>query len=190
VSDKLNRELTTLEYTILGLLAIEPQSGYAIISKFETGNFRWSASAGSIYPVLKRLENQDFIDSKLEVVYETRPRKVYALLPKGEQTLDEWLREEPEIQDVVENFDIALHKFVIMERRLSARDVLNWLNAYEVVATAREAVHRVMHLAANQEMALSLHEQLAVEATSLEIGARLTWIQTARARISAQIEST
>ena len=90
--DKQSRELTTLEYTILGLLGMQPQTGYTILSTFESGAYRWSASAGSIYPVLKRLEKQGIVTSKLEVVHEARPRKVYTLLPAGEQLLDDWLR--------------------------------------------------------------------------------------------------
>src|SRR5512140_3813372 len=94
-----SRELSTLEYTILGLLGMQPQSGYNILSTFESGAYRWSASAGSIYPVLKRLEKQGIVTSQLESVYEARPRKVYTLLPAGAQLLDDWLRQAPTLHD-------------------------------------------------------------------------------------------
>ncbi len=53
MSQELKRELTTLEYMILGLISIEPQSDYSIIGVFESNLYRWSASPGSIYPILK-----------------------------------------------------------------------------------------------------------------------------------------
>ena len=81
MSDALDRELTVLEYMVLGLISIHPQSGYSIIATFESGLYRWSSSPGSVYPILKRLEQQGLLDSELEVVYETRPRKMYNLTP-------------------------------------------------------------------------------------------------------------
>jgi DNA-binding PadR family transcriptional regulator len=52
----IDRELTTLEYIVLGLISLQPQSGYDVVSYFESGAYSWSASPGSIYPMLKRLE--------------------------------------------------------------------------------------------------------------------------------------
>src|ERR1700690_3907977 len=102
------RDLTTLEYVVLGFLAFKPQSGYAMLNNLETGVYRASASTGSVYPVLKRLEKLGLIKSAIEAVYETRPRKVYELLPSGEAALDEWLRRDPTIAEVVEEYDIAM----------------------------------------------------------------------------------
>src|SRR4051812_17319790 len=103
------RELTTLEYVILGFMGIKPRSGYDIMTSLETGVYRASASTGSIYPILKRLESLELITSTIEAVYETRPRKVYSLLPAGEKVLDEWLRRSPNMAEVIEGYDIAMH---------------------------------------------------------------------------------
>src|SRR5215472_12006374 len=93
------RELTTLEYVILGFLAVKPQSGYTILNNLETGVYRASASTGSVYPVLKRLENAALIGGTVEAEYETRPRKVYSLLPAGGSILDNWLRQPPNMTE-------------------------------------------------------------------------------------------
>ena len=76
MNDELSRELTILEYTILGLLSICPLTGYSVIGALEKGSYRLSTSTGSIYPALKRLERHNIIAGELEAVYETRPRKV------------------------------------------------------------------------------------------------------------------
>jgi PadR family transcriptional regulator PadR len=93
----IDRELTTLEYIVLGLISLQPQSGYDVVSYFESGAYSWSASPGSIYPMLKRLEKQRVILGELEIQYETRPRKVYHLQESGAKLLDAWLA--PNTQD-------------------------------------------------------------------------------------------
>ena len=89
------RDLTALEYIVLGLVSLQPQSGYSITSFFEDGSYSWSASPGSIYPMLKRLEDGGMILGELEMEYETRPRKVYTLTESGGKRLDEWLTDTP-----------------------------------------------------------------------------------------------
>jgi DNA-binding PadR family transcriptional regulator len=185
MTDKNARELTTLEYTILGLLGMQPQSGYSIISMFETGAYRWSASAGSIYPVLKRLEKQGILTSQLEVVHEARPRKVYALLPAGEKLLDDWLRQAPNLQDVIENYDIALYKFVFAEFRLTRAEVLAWLDGYEAITRSSDATQHIMNETTRQTDGVSLHQQLASESIALEIKARIAWIELVRQRLTS-----
>ncbi|MEO1443748.1 MAG: PadR family transcriptional regulator, partial [Chloroflexota bacterium] len=82
------RELTTLEYIVLGLISIEPQTGYSIVNYFDEDSYNsWSASPGSVYPMLKRLEKQGMIEGELDIEHETRPRKVYTLTEDGEDSL-------------------------------------------------------------------------------------------------------
>jgi DNA-binding PadR family transcriptional regulator len=180
-----SRELTTLEYIILGFLAIKPHSGYDIITNFDVGIYRASASAGSIYPVLKRLETLGLITSVLESVYETRPRKMYSLLPPGESALDEWLRREPTMQEVIEELDIALHKFLVFEFRMSREQTIEWLNMYEQVSMQAKMMQQAFQQAIGN--AHSVHTQLINRSIILEIEARLTWIQEARTRLLATL---
>jgi DNA-binding PadR family transcriptional regulator len=189
MNNKSSRELTTLEYTILGLLAMQPRTGYDILNTFETRNYRWSASAGSIYPVLKRLEKQGIVTSQLEMVHEARPRKVYTLLPAGEELLDNWLRQAPRLQDVIEDYDIVLYKFVFAELRLTRAEVLAWLDMYESITRMSDTMQQVMNNASRESGAMSLHQELALESIALETRARLTWIELARQRLSSEPES-
>ncbi len=181
-----NRELTSLEYVILGFLGIRPQSGYDIMHNLETGIYRTSASTGSIYPVLKRLEKAGLITSTIEVVYETRPRKVHSLLPDGEQLLDEWLRRQPKMSEVIEEYDIAMHKFLVAEYRLNRAAVLEWLDAYEAVANMARVLHDALLAAAETETHLSLHTRLVNRSLMLDIDARLVWIKEAQAQLRGE----
>ncbi len=179
------RELTTLEYVILGFLGAEPRSGYSIITSLESGIYRASASTGSIYPVLKRLEKLGLIASTLEVVHEMRPRKVYRLSPDGEVILDEWLRRPPTISEVIEEYDIAMHKFLASESRLSREEILAWLDGYESVVQVSLSIRTAMDRLTQNETQISVHTQLVNQSLILEIQARLAWIQTARLCLNA-----
>ncbi len=176
-----NRALTTLEYAALGLIGMQPQSGYSIISTFETSFYRWSASPGSIYPMLKRLERQGIIVGKLEMTYETRPRKMYTLTPLGETILDEWLKAPLSKSEVAEERDTAMMKFLFAEKRLTRNEVLAWLDNYEKTVEA----YRVMfELQRSPELSVwSLHQQLVAEASLMEVDMQRTWIQRARSRL-------
>lgn len=179
----LERDFTPLEYIVLGLISIEPQSGYSIISTLETGVSRWSASPGSIYPILKRLEKQALIEGELEIVYETRPRKMYRLTPSGGSALDDWLRGPLRWSEVLEERDIVLIKFLFMEKRLPRADVLAWLDAYESLTDSYDAQQRVFY-----EVLMtgsSLHQQLIHEITLMELNMQRTWIQLARRRLES-----
>src|SRR5215469_7367952 len=121
------RELTTQEYVILGLISIEPQSGYSIISTLEVGVYRWSASPGSIYPILKRLEKDGIIEGTLEMVHETRPRKMYNLTPLGESILDTWIKARLTLRELYQERDTVMLKFMFAEYRLSREEILSWL---------------------------------------------------------------
>lgn len=183
MSAEIGRELTTLEYIVLGLIGYTPQTGYSILGALENNTSRWSSSPGSVYPILKRLESQGFIAGELEIIHETRPRKVYRLTPLGETTLDTWLRTQLDVREVLDRRDIALIKFLFAEKRLPRAEIIKWLDDYEKLTDAYDAQRRIFF-----EMALtapSLHSQLIQEATMLELNMQRTWIQLARRRLEA-----
>lgn len=81
-----------LEYILLGFLKDKSQNGYQIKQYMEvsTSNFI-SASFGSIYPALKRLQSKGFITSE-EQVHNGKYTKVYTITQAGTEHFMEWLR--------------------------------------------------------------------------------------------------
>jgi DNA-binding PadR family transcriptional regulator len=181
VPEKIERDLTTLEYVVLGLIGVEPQSGYSIITMMESGVHRWSASPGSIYPMLKRLERQGIIMGELDIVYETRPRKIYRLTSTGEALLDGWLRSPVLPASLLEERDVALLKFLFMEKRLSHEEVIAWLDTYEQAIDSYDLARRTFYDMAIQQS--SIHQQLILEATMMDLNTQRTWVQIARRRL-------
>ena len=85
---------------ILGLLTIQPMSGYDMKQAIEIslGHF-WSESFGQIYPQLRALSGEGLIAELPPVEPSSdRPRRVYEITDAGRAELREWLEHEPSTQ--------------------------------------------------------------------------------------------
>jgi PadR family transcriptional regulator AphA len=91
--------MSTTPYAILGLLSIEPMSGYDIRRNLdESLSYFWSESFGQIYPTLRKLEASRLIAPVKQAAPDSRRRKLYALTAAGRERLRKWLAEPPKPQ--------------------------------------------------------------------------------------------
>lgn len=120
---------TTLEFAILGLLAIEPRSGYDLLDVFETtaiGNY--SSSPGAIYPALRRLEKRGLVKGAVDRTRTLRPRKAFRPTADGKAALARWLRADIGKDDVKRRLDELLLRFAfhsLLDTRASCRFLSN-----------------------------------------------------------------
>ncbi|MFD9905091.1 PadR family transcriptional regulator [Streptomyces sp. NPDC059063] len=88
-----------LEHAILVSLLEKPGSGYELARRFDRSiGYFWAATHQQIYRVLKRMENDAWIDVR-EVAQQDRPdKKEYSVTAPGRAALSQWLHEpiEPE----------------------------------------------------------------------------------------------
>ena len=83
---------TAVTWAVLGLVALEPRSGYDIKRVVDRSiRHFWAASYGQIYPELKRLEEVGWIAGD-DAPRGGRTRRIYRINPAGTQALHEWLR--------------------------------------------------------------------------------------------------
>lgn len=82
------------KYAILGMLSVGPMSGYDIKKRVgeSISNF-WSESYGQIYPILKRLIDEELVTKTVERQPGKPDRHVYALTEQGGEELRRWLGE-------------------------------------------------------------------------------------------------
>ncbi len=71
----------TLVLSVLSQLHT-PEYGYSLVQKLEEKNS--PIDAGTLYPLLRRLEKQQLLESKWDTT-ESRPRKFYVLGDKGKE---------------------------------------------------------------------------------------------------------
>jgi DNA-binding PadR family transcriptional regulator len=84
-------ELSKPAYVVLGMIATGRRSGYVIsrTAQEATRHF-WATSDGQIYPQLKKLSEEGYIEGEREA-QGGRERIVYSLTDRGQEALDEWL---------------------------------------------------------------------------------------------------
>lgn len=92
----------SLPHALLGLLAVEPRSGYELTKAFDShlGRYAWQAGHTSIYPELGKLAERGLVE-----VTEEGPRgsRTYAVTPAGRDELRAWLMEPPATTGKVRN---------------------------------------------------------------------------------------
>ncbi len=94
-----NKKVNKSKYAILGMLSERPMSGYTIMQKIKSHiNFFWSESSGQIYPILKKIEQEELATKEVQL-QEGKPNKnVYTITDKGIQELQTWLEAPDELQ--------------------------------------------------------------------------------------------
>jgi PadR family transcriptional regulator, regulatory protein PadR len=99
----------TLEMVILKLLLERQMYGYELVSMLEKrAGPTFQIKEGTLYPVLYRLENAGFVETRWETLDRGVPRKYYAITINGERQLEklkiEW-----------ENFSNTINKLIGFE---------------------------------------------------------------------------
>jgi DNA-binding PadR family transcriptional regulator len=93
-------ELNPTSYVILGMLGLGPMCGYEIKQLVDNSTrFFWAASYGQIYPELRRLSEDGLIEGRPDPD-SARRRTEFSLTKAGRQTLEQWLAQPPEIQEM------------------------------------------------------------------------------------------
>lgn len=162
---------------LLGLLTIEPMSGYDLGQLIQSSiRLIWNESYGQIYPNLKRLAAGGFITGKSEKQKGKPDRQIYSITPKGRERLARWLQVEP--QPEVPRNELLLKMFFgskaspqtiegyVRRMALNERAVLDRLQALELELTAGarypDAPYWGMVLRFGQ-LELAAHQQWAAE---------------------------
>ncbi|MCC2625461.1 MAG: virulence activator alpha family protein [Burkholderiales bacterium] len=102
-------ERSRTKYIILGMLSIEPSSGYDITQSIKSSTaYFWSESEGQIYPTLAKCVANGLATCKEDPESNNRTRKIYTITPKGEKVLNEWLEKKPQESLVRNEFLLKL----------------------------------------------------------------------------------
>lgn len=99
----------SIEHSILAVISFRPSTGYDIKSEFEhkAAGLFWGISYGSLYPKLKKLEEQGYIIT-IESEAEGRKKKLYELTGKGWTELESWLARKPEPPNIKDELFIKM----------------------------------------------------------------------------------
>jgi DNA-binding PadR family transcriptional regulator len=89
-------ELTTTSYAILGLLNIQPWSGYELTQQAQRSlRYAWPKSESHLYAEPKRLTRLGLVRVSEAPAGPVRTRQVYRITAAGRRALKRWLESEP-----------------------------------------------------------------------------------------------
>jgi PadR family transcriptional regulator AphA len=168
----------SLRHAVLGLLAVEPATGYDLAQKFDIslGN-AWHASHSQIYPELGRLEAEGMIEV---IAHGARNSRTWAVTPGGRAELRRWLVEVPpsraqRSESAVRTFlaprlldppdaRIALERDLadVMAMQATLEEIQERIEEAGTLATSPFAPAVDLGLRINAVMQQWLHDQLAV----------------------------
>jgi PadR family transcriptional regulator AphA len=99
----------SLKHALLGILTVHPMTGYELKQFFDSSvQHFWNAELSQIYPTLKSLEEQGYVEKHVEV-QEIRPnRKVYEITGTGHDEFARWVRAPQPPADLRDPFMIKL----------------------------------------------------------------------------------
>ena len=160
---------------LLGLLTIEPMSGYdlGLAIRASIGHF-WNESYGQIYPNLKKLAAGGLVTSKTERQKGKPDRQVYSITPKGRMRLEKWLAVAP--QPEIPRNELLLKLFFGMQA--STQTLIGYV---ERMAERETAVLEELKRVQRDEIAQAAHYpdapywKIAARFGQLELEAHLRW---------------
>jgi PadR family transcriptional regulator AphA len=84
----------SLRHAILGILIVEPISGYDLLDYFDSSTGAlWPAGQGHIYPELRRMEEDGLLEAKVAPRGKRGEKRIYSVTAQGAAELKRWANE-------------------------------------------------------------------------------------------------
>ncbi|WP_338446482.1 PadR family transcriptional regulator [Pelagerythrobacter marensis] len=167
--------MTELEGTVLGLLALKPNStAYEIRREFQkSGTAHWQASAGAIYPLLERLARKGLLTATA-IGHDRRGTKHLELTDAGLTEAHGWIvGDKPGLATAAPDPIRTRCHFLALLTPAERRRILDrWIGQTErEIAKLQDA-----------EPFEDMYEQWAVEGAVAQLAARRDWLETLSAK--------
>ncbi len=168
-------QLTRFEHVLLGMISIQPATGYDLKRRFATTPMGvYQPSSGALYPALERLERRGLLRSGTAGPGAgQRPRRVYRLTAAGREIHLGWIREPVHPPTVAQDLGLHLLRFVLMADVLPADEVLAFLASLR--AALAGFVAALEQASTGPDLGGSLAARLAVEHGLAVHRASLAW---------------
>lgn len=162
----------TPDYTLLGLLAIQPQHGYQLLRIFQDPQQLgrvWHMSTSQLYNVLKRLDQQGLIAGREVEVQDAPSRTEYHLTAAGEARLHNWLQEKnPSTSIRRVRVDFLSRLYVARALGIPTGEIIRWQR--DACVQQRDALARKL------ERAVPGMDSLTLEFVVIQLDAIVHWI--------------
>lgn len=170
------RRTSSTPEVLLGLLTIEPMSGYDLGQLIQSSiHHIWNESYGQIYPTLRQLAASGFITGKTEKQKGKPNRQIYSITAKGRERLARWLAVDP--QPEVPRNELLLKMFFGSKASAPAiRQYVERMVERETAVLQRlDVIGR--EIAANPQYPDTPYWHMVLRFGQIELQAHLRWAQ-------------
>lgn len=82
----------SLKHGLLGILNYSDMTGYELAKTFKDSlSFFWQAQTSQIYRELNKMEEQGFLNSRIEIQSDKPNKRIYSITDSGKAELQNWL---------------------------------------------------------------------------------------------------
>jgi len=121
------------QFVILGLLSEGNLSGYEMKKIIDIRfGFFWNESYGQIFPELKLLEKQNFIEVVISETDSKRDKITYAITQKGINALKNWICEPVEKESVRYEILLKMYFSGLVDREVMKRHLEDFLSVHQM----------------------------------------------------------
>lgn len=169
---------------LLGLLTIEPMSGYdlGLTIRASVGHF-WNESYGQIYPSLKKLAHDGFVSCKTERQRGKPDRRLYSITEKGRERLAEWLAVPPQPEIPRNELLLKLFFGAQVPNQILIGYVERMTEEHRVVLDLLERAERE-EIDKNQHYPGAPYWRMAAHYGQMEMRAHLRWAEETLAELN------
>lgn len=157
---KIEKQLTSIDYIILGLLQGSPLTGYGIRKVFETtalGNY--SSSPGTIYPALARLQKLNLIKSQSTA--DESGKSVFQIQASGKKALLQWLERPIDQAAIQKKMPELVLRFAFMGGLVSQAAQVQFLQ--NMIEELKIYIQHLVAFTVTAKLTMDLSAQLALE---------------------------
>jgi DNA-binding PadR family transcriptional regulator len=171
----------------LGLIHLQPQSGYDLRKVFETTPMgHYSSSPGAIYPALKRLEEKGLIAGEVSDQGTMRPKRIYSATPRGVEALREWVSQDLTRDDLLRNDEELMLRFAFMGSVVDDATTYRFLE--QMLETLDTYIPELRGVLSTMPEAGPPHGRLALMSGIDSYRARRRWVRRALEEFAPQQE--
>ncbi|GAB1780639.1 PadR family transcriptional regulator [Priestia megaterium] len=114
--------MNTLGYAILSVLARHSCSGYDLANHLEV---IWPAKHSQVYPLLKKLEDENFLTCEYVEQLGKPDKKLYSITLRGEQQLTEWLNTNSSAPVIRDEFLVKMYSIWLSDQKKAENLIQN-----------------------------------------------------------------
>ena len=171
-----NKPNPTLPYLLLGLLHQKPESRYGlrkILSESLIGVY--SDSPGSVYPAVKRLVEEGWVEPEPDQPAGGRERVLYRPTAAGREAFREWLLHKPTREDIERRMELLVLRLAFMDGRIPAKEQRRFLAL--IVEHTSGFLAGIRKVAKEQRDTMPRSGYLALRQGLKSVEANLKWAQ-------------